>query len=109
MKIKIKDKNYDLDLSLPELDKLKVVNDIFQEKVTYRGSEMTIEEFLTSTYNNSKESQKSCDMIGYYLTKNDSKDGVLSRNSMQEMINGSKDKANPFSESQELKLGIIGD
>lgn len=111
MKIKIGNKKYELDLKLDGDQKVDIINNIFNETILYRGNEIRIEDFLNTTYHSSAETRKTCDVIGYYLTKDSAKDGILSRNSMQEMVNGSTQMSNfsSLGAGQETKLGIASD
>lgn len=96
MKVQINKKTYNLDMSLGVDDRLLRVKEILSEKTMFAGDEMTNEDFLNFTYGHSDKSRESAEYLGYYLTKNNVKDGVLSRDSIKEMKRGSA-RTSPFS------------
>lgn len=118
--------NLDIDsrTAPPIEERKKIVNSILIEKIEFHNQVMTVEEYLTHTWE--KQSTKAIlDMIGYYLTKDsfteDQKNDtnyfgeeikedrfILSNRSIEEMEKGSKRHTTISSMGQEnhFKLGF---
>lgn len=96
MKVHINKKTYNLDMSLDMFERLERVKEILAEETTFAGDTMSNEDFLSYTYGKSDKSRESAEYLGYYLTKESVKDGVLSRDSIKEMKRGSS-RITPFS------------
>lgn len=118
--------NLDIDSrTVPPIEeRKKIVNSILIEKIEFHNQVMTVEEYLTHTWE--KQSTKAIlDMLGYYLTKEsfteDQKNDtnyfgedikedrfILSNRSIEEMEKGSKRHTTISSMGQEnnFKLGF---
>lgn len=108
MKVQINKKTYNLDMSLGLEERLARVQEILQEKTSFAGDTMSNEDFLHFTYGHSDKSRESAEYLGYYLTKNSVKDGVLSRDSIKEMNRGSA-RTSPFSSLSNKEMIEVSD
>lgn len=69
-------------------DKVEKVNEILNEKVSYRGSSITLEEYLGETFDN-PSSMVIMDMFSYYITKTHrKKEEIMTRETFGKMEKG---------------------
>ncbi|MFJ7982453.1 hypothetical protein ACIQ1D_19550 [Lysinibacillus xylanilyticus] len=112
MKILLPHKTVSLDSSLDIADKKKVVENLLSEKIEFHAQTMTLEEYLSFTWEK-QNSKVIMDMLAYYLTKEEKNLEILSKDRQQEMLKGSyRGKESIYtsfetlSEENKDKLGI---
>lgn len=89
MKLKLPNKDYELDMSVSIEERLITINNILETSISFHELDMSIEEYFRVTWD--KPNTKVClDIIGYYLTKENRNLSVLSNVKQKEMIKGSK-------------------
>lgn len=92
MKLYLPHREVTLDTNLPFEERNKKIYDLLDEKIVFHEQEMTVEEYFRITWDK-KHSKVSMDIIGYYLTKNNTEGEdreVLSNGRKKEMTRGSQ-------------------
>lgn len=112
MKILLPHRTVSLDSSLSIEEKKKVVEELLSEKIEFHAETMTLEEYLSFTWEK-QNSKVIMDLLSYYLTKEEKNLEVLSQQREKEIVKGSyKGKASIYtsfetlSEEKKDKLGI---
>lgn len=111
MKLFLPHREVTLDTNLPFMERNEVIHNLLKENMTFQEITMSVEEYFRYTWD--KETSKvSMDIIGYYLTKNNSQGEdreVVSNGKMKEMRKGSK-RHTTFSGmgyDNQVSLGLI--
>lgn len=107
MKILLPHKTVNLDSSLSIEEKKEVVENLLSEKIEFHAETMTLEEYLSYTWEK-PNSKVIMDMLAYYLTKEEKNLEVLSHKKENEISKGSERYTNFSNLSEEDKetLGI---
>lgn len=113
MRIILPHKKVNLDTSLHPEDRKVVVENLLKEEIEFHNETMTLEEYLTHTWNK-QNSKTIMDLFGYYLTKFETQE-VLSRDKTKEMSRGfyGKSDNNRYSNFTDLspddkeRIGLI--
>lgn len=99
------------DKMLPDEDKVALVNSILQEDVSYRGESISLEDYLSETFDN-RTSIVIMDMLSYYITKKHrERQDIMTRETMGKMQKGDGRTAN-FSNlrySDRVSMGLVDD
>lgn len=105
-------KTYELDFSLEDEERMKIVNGILSDVIGFNGEEMTVEDYFIETWDVLSYKDTTLyykEVLGYYLSKEERDLSVLSRDKMKEMNRGSK-RHTTFSNmdyKSQVGLGII--
>ena len=107
MKILLPHREVSLDSSLTIEEKKKVVEHLLSENIEFHAQTMTLEEYLTLTWEK-QNSKVIMDMLAYYLTKEEKNLEILSHKKENEISKGTKRYTNfsNLSEDDKELLGI---
>lgn len=107
MKVLLPHRTVSLDSSLSIEEKKKVVETLLSEKIEFHAETMTLEEYLTFTWEK-PNSKVIMDMLAYYLTKEEKNLEILSHKKENEISKGSEryTSFSNLSEEDKESLGI---